>query len=711
MRLPLLWRLRYTAEQYGKNVLSCFKDNAGIIRLCDGWGIAGKVETHNSPSAIEPYGGAATGSGGVFRDICGVGQGAEVVLSTDMFCLAPPDLDAVQLPPGCLDPQYLLRNVVRGVRDYGNRMGIPTANGSFHFHPDFRAKPSVIVGAYGIIPESRCEKGTPQIGDKIVIVGGCTGRDGIHGATFSSGDMTEQTHAVNASAVQIGNAIEEKRTFDAIIACRDADLIRAITDCGAGGFSSAIGEIGSDTGVRVELEKAPLKYSGLAPWEIWVSESQERMVAAVTPENTDRFVAICRDHNVEATVIGEFTDTKRLVVTHDGEPVCDLEMEFLHHGLPQRTLTANWVQPKFLEPTVPVPATQKEWVEAYKAVMAHGSVCSKESVVRQYDHGVQGTNVVPPYGGVHSDAPNDAVVLRPFPDKDVGIVVAHGLNPVLNRIDPYHGSLWAITEALSNAVAVGADHKDLALIDNFIWPTPDEESLGSLDLAVDACVDASNAFQIPFVSGKDSLSSTYRGKDGTVIKIPPVLCISAFGSIKDVRKTMTSDFKRTDSLIVLVGGREIVRLGGSVYFDIHGTVGNDVPLVDLPVLPRTFDAIHKRIADGTIFACHDISEGGVAAALAEMCFGGDIGAVIEVSAMSAVRPDYALFAEMAGCFLVEMADEGWDDSLFDGVPFHVIGKTIPDRSISIALLGNELFTVGLETLKAAWKRPMQEVFP
>jgi phosphoribosylformylglycinamidine (FGAM) synthase-like enzyme len=281
--------------KHDKNIVSAFVDNSGVMEFYDGMSICGKVETHNSPCAIEPYGGAMTGSGGVFRDVLGTGQGAKTIASTDIFCFANPNLSDKQLPVGCLRPDYLLKRVVTGVRDYGNRMGIPTNNGSVHFHDDFRAKPTIIVGAYGIIPTKQAQKGQAKTGDVCVAMGGKTGRDGIHGATFSSAEMTDRTINVNSSAVQIGNAIEEKRMFDAMIEARDAGLIRAIQDCGAGGFSSAIGEMGEETGVKVDLSKAPLKYQGLSPWEIWISEAQERMVIATAPKNLKKLLAILKN--------------------------------------------------------------------------------------------------------------------------------------------------------------------------------------------------------------------------------------------------------------------------------------------------------------------------------------------------------------------------------------------------------------------------------
>lgn len=714
-KLPLMTRIKETATKYfGDKVLSAFVDNSGVIEFFDGHAVCGKVETHNSPSAIEPYGGAMTGSGGVFRDVMGTGQGAKVIVSTDMFCFAPPDLPVDQLPSGCLHPRYLLRKVVAGVRDYGNRMGIPTNNGSVHFHQDFRAKPTVIVGAYGIMPADTCQKGEPRDADVIIAVGGRTGRDGIHGATFSSGEMTAQTISVNASAVQIGNAIEEKRVTDALLACRDAGLLRAITDCGAGGFASAIGEMGSTTGVRVMLEKVPLKYLGLAPWEIWLSESQERMVLAAAPEFAERVLEICSAHNVEATVLGVFTNDQRLVVTYHGVSVCDLTMQFLHDGLPQRVMTA-WepAARPVASAAVPEPETPEVWMRVYQAVLAHGNVCSKEPIVRMYDHSVQGTSALPPFSGAQHDGPNDAAVIRPLLDQPYGLIVAHGLNPVLNRLDPYAGSLWAAVEALANYVAVGGDFREAALIDNFIWPFPDEESLWDLDRAVDACCAVMEAFKLPFVSGKDSLSSTYRRGD-FVLKIPPVLCVSVFGKISDVTKTVTADFKHAGSHIVLVGKPDVTAMGGSVYYDIHGQSGGRVPQVDLQGLPKLFDWLHVHLGNGDILACHDISEGGLAAALAEMCFGGSRGAMIDIPDGWEDRLDEILFNETAGCFLLEVDNDQLpylqNASLTDQIPCAVIGQVVLRQTIAVYRNDEPLFTLPLDQLKSAWQQPMKEVF-
>lgn len=705
-KTPLMKRLQESTKNANHPlVLSAFVDNSGVMDFYDGYAICGKVETHNSPSAIEPYGGAMTGSGGVFRDIMGTGQGAKVIASTDMFCVAQPDLPISEVPEGCLHPNYLLRRVVAGVRDYGNRMGIPTNNGSVHFHRDFRAKPSIIVGAYGIIPADKCKKGEPAPGDMAVVIGGRTGRDGIHGATFSSGEMTHRTISVNSSAVQIGHPIEEKRMSDALLLARDRGLIRSTTDCGAGGFGSALGEMGENVGVEVWLDKVPLKYPGLAPWEIWQSESQERMVVAVRPQDLDALVEICAEYNVEATVIGQFTGTKRLVVRYGEETVCNLDMEFLHNGLPQRVMTAAWKPQTFAEPETNQPV---DWEETYANVMGSLNVCSKEPIVRLYDHGVQGGSVLPPFGGVTHDAPNDATIVTPLPGKKHGMIISHGLNPVLNRINPYYGSLWAAAEAVSNAVAAGANPGELCLIDNFIWPFPDEESLGALDMAVDACTDFVRATGMPFISGKDSLSSTYRSQQGEVIKIPPVLCISAFGRIEDVSTTMSADFKESGNQIILVGYRDTAQMAGSSYFELLGAPGNNLPRVQPEKLYEVWETVHRAIVNGNIKACHDISEGGIAACLAEMCFGGGLGAEIDIP--EGERPDFFLFNETAGCFLLEIASNANPGTLFSGIPFVRLGVTVSRPFITAGQSGKQLFDISLEKLKTAWQKPMREVF-
>ncbi len=716
---PLIDRIKQTAKGHEKLIVSAFSDNSGVIDFYDGYGICGKVETHNSPSAIEPYGGAMTGSGGVFRDILGTGQGAKPLISTDIFCFAPPDLAKKLLPPGCLPLEYILKRVVQGVRDYGNRVGIPTNNGSIHFHKDFRAKPTVAVGAYGIILKKQAIKKSPKVGYLVLTLGGRTGRDGIHGATFSSGEMTNRTKTVSGTAVQIGNAIEEKRVIDAILMLAKKGLIRAITDCGAGGYASAVGEMGKDTGVSVHLEKVPLKYATLAPWEIFLSESQERMVIAIDPKNRKSVLDICKIYNVEAAEIGEFDRSKKLQVFYKKENICNLSMEFLHYGLPQRHMIGKSAANKSShdhhsgersDSRINEPKTKNEWTAAWKKVMADGGVCSKESIVRLYDHTVQGRSALTPFGGIAMDAPNDGAIVRPFYDKPYGLVTTHGLNPVLNLIDPYWGSIWAITEAVSNYVAVGGDLKDAALIDNFVWPFPDETSLSDLDKSVDACVDMAKLLHLPFVSGKDSLSSTYRFPDGKVLKIPPVLLISVFGKIPDVRKTVSSDFKKQNSVIVFAGKQNTKNMGGSVYLNDLNHLSSVVPHVDLATLSKTLTTITKGIQEGEILSCHDISEGGVATAIAEMCFGAGFGVTIDLAKISHERPDFIFFNETAGTFLVEVSDVKTASRIFNDIPHCIIGKTEKSKDISITSGKTQIAKSSIDELKSAWQKPMKEIF-
>jgi len=720
----LFKRLKDASKRAGGNIISAFIDNAGVISFYDDYGIVAKVETHNSPSALEPYGGAMTGTGGVFRDIMGTGKGARLIASTDMFCLAPPDLAVEDLPPGCLHPRELLQNIVAGVRDYGNRMGVPTNNGSVTFHEDFRAKPTVIVGSYGLAPAKYCTQGEAKNGHRLITIGGAIGRDGVHGATFSSGEMNAQTVHTSGSAVQIGNAIEQQRMARALLKARDLHLVEAITDCGAGGLSSAVGEMGSKTGVHIFLHLAPTKYPGLPAWIRWISESQERMVVAVAPKNVRRFIKLCHDYNVAAVDIGEFTDTKRLVVQFHDEIVCDLLMEFLHNGLPQRVMKATFTPQKPKIHQIKEPLTPQQWSETYLKVMGHLDVCSKKPITDQYDHTVQGTNVLPPFSGVKLDGPNDAAVLAPFPNKPHGIIISHGMNPRLMRIDPYHGAIWAILEALSNYVAVGGNitKGELGLVDNFIWPFPDDRGLFMLDQAMEAICYMINTFGIGFISGKDSLSSTYRFPDGSKLEIPPVLCISAVGRIPDISKTMSADFKKVGSRIVLVGATH-KSLAGSVYADIQKKLpageqyANHIPSPakypeSLEIIQQVYARIHQLIIRGEISACHDISQGGALAALAEMCIGGDCGAFVGKEIVNMQDPGRFYFNESPGCFLCEVPENTEPSTLFHDtdIPYYEIGTTTKEKDIVLHNYGRQICKISVAELKNAWEKPMKEVF-
>lgn len=710
-RPPLMQRLREAAQKHFDKVgvVTAFADNAGGITFYDGFAIIGKGETHNSPVAIEPYGGSETKNGGVYRDIAGTGQGGENLVAFMVNCFAPPDTPLENVPPGCLTPLNLLLENSRGERDYGNKMGIPTHGVSIHTHPDFVAKPTSMGITIGIIPEARVRKGEPQPDDLLVTVGGKTGRDGIHGATFSSGEMTSDTKNVHATAVQIGNAIEEKRMFDALIAARDADLIQAITDCGGGGYSSAIGEIAEDVGVEVDLSRVPLKYTGLAPWEIWLSESQERMIVALDPANWEAFQAICDRFDTPAEVIGTFTGDRTLTLKHNNGIVGQLPMDFLHHGLPQQVMKMEY------RPVVEnndLPPITSDWQSTLKQVLGHMNVASKELMLRQYDQSVQGRTVLYPFTGVYQDMPNDASIVAPLYGKPYGVVTTHALNPILNKYDPYEGSVWAVAAAASKYTAVGGNIHEAAMIDNFVWPKPTPQFLGDLDHSIDALCDMMDLLEVPCVSGKDSLSSSYHDpkNEWPDIHIPPLLNITMFGKIPDIQKTISADIKSPNSVLIMVGSADVDNLGGSVYFQTQQVENSRLSQLDKKNFVPVLQSIHDAIQTGEVKSCKAIAEGGLAATIAQMCFGGDCGADIDISPLQAQRPDLALFHETAGCFIVEVDNVQVADDLFRSVPYAVLGHATPNKEIVVSNGNLKLFDADLYDLKETWQRPMKEVF-
>jgi phosphoribosylformylglycinamidine synthase subunit PurSL len=622
-------------------VVSAFSDNAGIMRFTESQDIAFKVETHNHPSAIEPFGGANTGVGGVIRDVLGVS--AQPVACTDILCFGPAGTSTEELPAGILSPHRIASGVVNGVRDYGNKMGIPTVNGAILYHEGFIYNPLVFCGCLGILPRGSHPRRV-QPGDKIVVLGGRTGRDGIHGATFSSGEMSSEINAQAGSAVQIGAPITEKKVADVIIQARDRQLYTAITDCGAGGFSSAIGEMGAGTGARVELEKAPLKYQGLAPWEIWLSEAQERMVLAVPPGKLDELLEICAIEEVEASIIGTFTADHRLTVSYHGQIVAGMDMAFLHEGRPARTMDAVWIQNDTISNVSAshiVPARSAGTMcDALLSLLRHPTIASKESVVRRYDHEVQGATVLKPLVGRAGNGPGDAVVLQPILDVGAqffapvaGIIISNGINPLYGKIDPYHMAINAVDEALRNLAAVGGDIERAAILDNFCWGNPgDPVQLGLLVRAVKGCYDAAIGYGTPFISGKDSLNNEYRS-DGERLPVMPTLLISAIGVIDDAAQTIDMSLKQPGNLLYQIG---ITRneLAGSHYAEVIGMTGpfpgTTVPHVELETARTTMKTLGSAIREGLVQACHDLSEGGLAVAAAEMSLAGLLGMSIDV---------------------------------------------------------------------------------
>ena len=686
--------------------VSVFVDNAGVIRFDDEDSICIKVETHNRPSAIEPFGGAGTGVGGVIRDVLGTGLGSRPIASTDVFCLAPPDLPPDQVPAGCLHPRAILQGVVAGVRDYGNPMGIPTVNGSVHFDENFVGNPLVYVGNIGILKTARASK-QPRAGDAIVALGGRTGRDGIHGATFSSLALHTGSETLSSGAVQIGDPITERKAMDAVLRAADADLFSAITDCGAGGFSSAVGEMAEGLGAEVDLDRVPLKYQGLAPWEIWVSEAQERMVLAVPPQQLPALLAVCRQESCEATVLGTFTASGRLVVRHQGLVHADLDLRFLHHGLPVREREAVYVPAPVQEPCLP---PEPDLGAAVLAVLADFGVCSKEWIVRQYDHEVQAASAGKPLCGVADDGPADAAVLAPKLGSRRGIVVANGLNPRYSRIDPAAMAECALDEALRNIVAAGGDPDYTAVLDNYCWgDTTQPERLGELVRATRALCDLALLYRTPFVSGKDSLHNEFRAGARTIV-IPGCILVTALSVVADVARTLTSDCKRAGSLLVLVGDTRR-ELGGSVYYKSRGQLGASVPRVDGPLGLRVLRGVHRAIAARCALAAHDCSEGGLAVAIAEMALGGRLGARVELDAVprsADLTTEALLFSESQSRIVLEVPKERLADlraNLRDA-PHAVIGEVVAGDQVECTRAGRPLFALPLRSIERAWKRPL-----
>ncbi|MCA9122005.1 MAG: phosphoribosylformylglycinamidine synthase subunit PurL [Planctomycetaceae bacterium] len=695
--------------------VSVFEDNAGIVRFDDEYNVVFKVETHNHPSALEPYGGANTGIGGVIRDPMGTGLGAKPIANTDVFCFAPPDISTADLPPGVLHPRRVMKGVVSGVRDYGNRMGIPTVNGAIYFDERYLGNPLVYCGNVGLIPRNKSTKKV-MAGDWIVSVGGRTGRDGIHGATFSSAELTSESESLSGGAVQIGNAITEKMVLDVIMQARDRGLYNAVTDCGAGGFSSAVGEMGEKTGAEVWLDKAPLKYDGLSYTEIWISEAQERMVLSVPPENWDEFESLCSSEGVEASIIGKFVETGRLQLKYNDHIVADLPMELLHDGRPPIIRDAVYEPPVTAPMNLPV-AASIDLNAALCKILGSLNVASKEWVIRQYDHEVQGGSVIKPLVGVDNDGPGDAAVVRPVLSSHRGIAVSCGMNPHYGDFDTYHMAASAIDEAIRNCVAVGADPSRISILDNFCWGYTDRpETLGSLVRAALACRDLAIAFGTPFISGKDSLNNefSYESEGGKqTISIPPSLLISAMGQVEDVRKCVTMDLKEAGNSLYLVGLTSD-ELGGSHFALVEKLNGGQVPKVCTDRAKQIFASVHQAIQSGCVRSCHDLSEGGLAAGLAEMAFAGGLGALVSLADVptdiQGAVDVAALFSESNSRFVCEVpVDRKANfERLFDGLPFAAIGEvTDSGRVVVTGSAGVTLIDSSIQELKEAWQSPLR----
>jgi phosphoribosylformylglycinamidine synthase II/phosphoribosylformylglycinamidine synthase I len=688
-------------------VRSAFVDNAGITEFDDAFDLAFKVETHNHPSALEPFGGASTGVGGVIRDVLAVG--AKPIANTDILCFGPLELDKV--PEGVLHPKRVYDGVIKGIEDYSNKMGIPTVNGAIVFHKGYTSNPLVYCGCLGVLPAS--EKNAKPLkanpGDVIVALGGRTGRDGLRGATFSSLEMDTSTTAIASSSVQIGNPITEKQVQEVILRARDEKLYRAMTDCGAGGFSSAVGEMASGLGATVRLETIKTKYAGLHPWELWLSEAQERMVLAVPKENLARLEEICKGQDVELTALGEFTHTGRLELYYEEHLVGQLDLEFLHDGIPRKKLNADVAKVR-AQPLAKA-ATNDTYTDALLKLLAHPNIRSRENVIRVYDHEIKGATAVKPLVGAANHGPSDASVLVPNPNSSKGIALSNGICPQYGEHDPYAMTFAAVDEAVRNAVAVGADPDKIAILDNFCWGNPTlPDRLGSLLETARGCHDAALLYETPFVSGKDSLYNEYTDEQGQKHAIPGTLLISAVGIVPDISKTVTMDFKKAGNLIFVLGETK-EELGRSHYALEYNLSGGTVPQPTEKPLER-FRKLHQAIQNGWIEACHDCSEGGLAVALAEMSIAGRLGASWNALSVSPntrieapVSTEATLFGETLSRFVLEVKEENKEEVVkhFAGHSLSEIGTVSEDTKFTSYWGMDEIMDTTVERLETFWR--------
>jgi phosphoribosylformylglycinamidine synthase len=710
-----LRRRNAASGPHGDYCLSVFKDNAGVIAFSETINVCVKMETHNSPSALDPYGGALTGIVGVNRDPMGTGLGANLLCNTDVFCFASPFHEG-ELPPRLLHPRRVFEGVREGVEHGGNKSGIPTVNGSIVFDERYLGKPLVYCGTIGTMPVtvagrlSHEKQALP--GDCIVMSGGRIGADGIHGATFSSEELHEGSPA---TAVQIGDPITQRKMYDFLMRARDRGLYNAITDNGAGGLSSSVGEMAEDSGgFDMDLAKAPLKYDGLRPWEILISEAQERMTMAVPPAKIDEFLVLSAEMDVESTVLGHFTDSGKYLVRYGDKIVTCLDMDFLHEGVPQMELEAVWERPVIATEPVPVPNDQGELL---KAMLGRLNICSKEYVVRQYDHEVQGKSAVKPMVGVKADGPSDAGVIRPELGSERGLVVSHGICPQYSDLDTYWMMANAIDEAIRNAVAVGGDVSYMAGCDNFCWcdpvqseSTPDGRyKLAQLVRANQALAHYCLGFGVPCVSGKDSMKNDYKG-GGRKISIPPTVLFSVIGVIPDVNKCVTSDFKQAGDGVYLLGLTR-PEFGGSEIAAELGFTHGRVPQVDLLSAKARYATLFSAIQDGLVSACHDCSDGGLGVALAEMCIGGRLGARVELGAVpvnGTLDSTGVLYAESASRLLVSVpaAKSKAFEAAFAGQICARIGEVTEPGVLAVSHGGDPLLDEPVDILADAFKKTL-----
>jgi phosphoribosylformylglycinamidine synthase subunit PurSL len=721
---------REVREQLGARdfCVSVFSDNSGVVRFDDEYDVCYKVETHNSPSALDPYGGAITGIVGVNRDPMGTGLGAKLVINMYGFCFGDPYYSG-ELPyrgrgrkDPVLHPKVVFEGVRQGVEHGGNKSGIPTPWGFIVFDPRYMGKPLVFVGTVGLMPRKIGERETAKKqarpGDLIVMAGGRVGKDGIHGATFSSEGLHEGSPA---SAVQIGDPITQKKMHDAQLELRDRGLYSSVTDNGAGGLSCSVGEMATECGgARVILEKVPVKYAGLLPYEAWISESQERMTYAVAPHRLDEFMAVMRRHDVEAFVIGEFTDNSRCQVTLHDRTIMDVDLDFLHNGVPPSRLVSRWVPPVIPEPEL---AEREDYSAELVEMVGRLNLCSREYVTRQYDHEVQGGSVIKPLVGVNLDVHQDATVTRPLLSSLQGVALSSGLFPSYGDIDPYAMAEAGIDAAVGNVVAVGADPDRIAILDNFCWCSSNEpERLGQLKRAARACYDTATRLLTPFVSGKDSMYNDFKGFDGDdrplKISVPPTLLVSSLGIVPDSRKCLSLDPKAAGDLVYVIG---LTRdeLGASEYYAYRGErdrgerfIGAHVPRLDADRARERYLRLFMAVTAEVMASCAPVGSGGLAYTLAKMVMAAECGLALDLAALpreSNLTDHKVLFSETLSRFVVTVAPDRRRDfeSILAGEPTDLIGRVTDTGALAVrGPSGRTVLNAGWKQLKASYKKTL-----
>jgi len=703
-------------------VISVLWDNAGVGRLDDDHYYVITGETHNSPSNMEAYGGSLTGIVGVYRDPLGTGKGARLIMGAYGFCVGHRDYNGPLKPK--LHPRRLLDGVVEGVRDGGNKSGVPTTFGQVIHDSGYMGKCLVFVTALGLMPSTINGKPTEtkktHHGDLIIMCGGRVGKDGIHGVTASSEIFSESTPAGH---VQIGDPYTQKKMHDFILEARDQDLITFITDNGGGGLSSSIGESARfSNGCEVHLDKVPLKYEGLDQWEIWISESQERMTVAVSPKDLDQFMSLGEKHAVECTVIGRYTHSGKLHIKYNNKTCAYVDMDLLSAGFPQWSFDAQWRSPSMRGLYEPVMQAPDDISALLLDILQRPNISSKEWITRQYDHEVQGTSVIKPLIGVDRDIPGDASVICPVLGTSTGLAFAQAIIPMYSKIDAYHMTACTIDEATRRLIASGAQPDHIGGVDNYCWPNiqyhPTENPDGKFKAAqlvrsCQALKDVCMAYGIPLLSGKDSMYVDGHLTDayGAVHKISALetLQFSAVGHVKDISRCMTLDFKHSGDLIYIVGKTDD-ESGGSEYYDHFGYTGCNIPHVDMQKNWSAYKSLAKCIEKGILASAHGIYRGGLAVHMAMCTMAGKLGAKIEILKMAAqenLSDDKRLFSESAGRFIVSLKPEqkpAFEAIMHDSDTCEVGTVLHTDRLQIIGCDGTTIVNVSIDEMKDVWKK-------